>query len=551
MDFPYVPAGRRRIAALASLVGLTATVVVALASPAEAARRRPSHRGGGYTPPHSSIVVDAKTGKVLEGENEDAPRIPASITKVMTLYLLFEQLERGKVQLDTPLTVSAYAAAQPPTKLGLRPGSTIEVEDAIKGMVTLSANDASMVVAENLAGSEDAFAEMMTRKARALGMNNTAFYNPHGLPHAPSNMTTARDLSILGRAIQDRFPKYFAYFQTQSFQFGSRTIRGHNRLLGRVDGVDGIKTGYTRLSGFNLLTSVNTETRSIVAVVLGGRSAGSRDQQMASLIESHLPRAYAGARIAPPVLEGSQRAVQVADASARPAPDMNVETTAAMTPPPVRAASATPAATAAPTPPAPAQEARKPLDLNSLRPVVASAAGASSTTTPSSPLRWQTGPAALPQAAQAYAPVRPEPVARPAPAVPVPPKAEAKSEDRIPAMPVAKAEERASPKTVVAKAEVAEPKREAVREAAKPALSGWMIQLGATDEESKAKVLIDNAKSRSGRALARASGFTEKVTREGTTLYRARFSGFSEADDAQEACKVLKRSGFACFATRS
>ena len=148
--------------------------------------------------------------------------------------------------------MSAHAAAQPPTKLGLRPGSTIEVEDAIKGMVTLSANDAAMVVAENIAGSEDAFAEMMTRKARALGMNSTVFYNPHGLPNSPSNMTTARDLSLLGRAIQDRFPKYFAYFQTQSFQFGSRTIRGHNRLLGRVDGVDGIKTGYTRLSGFNL-----------------------------------------------------------------------------------------------------------------------------------------------------------------------------------------------------------------------------------------------------------------------------------------------------------
>jgi D-alanyl-D-alanine carboxypeptidase len=541
------------MAALASLVGLTATLALALSSPAEAARHRGSHRGGGYTPPSSSIVVDAKTGKVLEGENEDAPRIPASITKVMTLYLLFEQLERGRVQLDTEFNVSAHAAAQPPTKLGLRPGSTIEVEDAIKGMVTLSANDAAMVVAENIGGSEQAFAEMMTRKARALGMNSTVFYNPHGLPNAPSNMTTARDLSVLGRAIQDRFPKYFAYFQTESFQFGSRTIRGHNRLLGKVDGVDGIKTGYTRLSGFNLLTSVNTETRSVVAVVLGGRSAGSRDQRMASLIESYLPRAYAGARIAPPVLEnGSQRPTLVADASPRPTVNVNVETTAATTLPPVRTASAAPqplaVQAAAPAPVAPAPEARKPLDLNSLRPVVASAAGASSTTTPSSPLRWQTGPAALPQAAQAYAPVQSEP-SRSAPA-PAAPKMDAKVEDRLPAspLPTLKAEERApAPKTVVAKAEIPEPKREVV----KPLVSGWMIQLGATDEEGKAKVIIDNAKSQSGRALARASGFTEKVTRDGTTLYRARFSGFQEADDAQEACKVLKRNGFACFATRS
>src|SRR4051794_14850618 len=213
MSLVRVWAEHRKIAAM---VGITASLVVALSSPAEAGRRRVA-AGGGYNPPYASIVVDSKTGKVLQGENEDAPRIPASITKVMTLYILFEQLDRGRVRLDTPFTVSANAASQPPTKLGLRPGSTIEVEDAIKGMVTLSANDAAMVVAENIAGSEQAFAEMMTRKAKALGMNSSAFYNPHGLPNSPPNITTARDLATLGRAIQDRFPKYFAYFQTRSF----------------------------------------------------------------------------------------------------------------------------------------------------------------------------------------------------------------------------------------------------------------------------------------------------------------------------------------------
>ncbi|MCB5176753.1 serine hydrolase [Microvirga lenta] len=517
--------GRRRTLAI---VGIATSIAIALTSPADAARRK-AKSGGGYNPPYASIVVDAKTGKVLQGTNADEPRIPASITKVMSLYLLFEQLERGRMRLDTPLTVSAYAAGQAPTKLGLKPGSTIEVEDAIKAMVTLSANDVSVVVAENIAGSEDAFAQMMTRKARELGMNSTAFYNPHGLPHDPPNITTARDLAILGRAVQDRFPKYFAYFQTRSFQYGQRNIRGHNRLLGKVEGVDGIKTGYTRLSGFNLLTSVNTDTRSVVAVVLGGRSGASRDQQMAALIDSHLPRAYAGARMTPPVVEGTHSTtVAAAPAPAPVAPAA-----------PVRVAAATPEAPV----PQPAPE-RKPLDLSSLRPVVASAAGASSTTTPSSgpAIRWQKGPDPVPQNTQAYAalPNETTPVASAAPQ----PKVSAKVEDRVPASAPAPA----PVKTAAIKVEA--PKVEAQKPAARPAVSGWVIQLGATDDEEKAKAMLDAARSRSGKLLAKAAPFTEKITKDGSTLYRARFSGFDESAAAERACKTLKKSGFACFASR-
>lgn len=193
---------------LASVVGISATIVIALSSPAEAARRK--HRGGGgggYNPPYAAMVVDAKTGRVLHATNEDALRHPASVTKVMTLYLLFEQLERGRMSLDTPLQVSAHASAQAPSKLGLRPGSTISVEDAIKALVTKSANDVAATVAENVGGSEEAFAEQMTRKARSLGMTHTVYRNASGLPD-PDQVTTARDLTILGRAIQDRFPRY-------------------------------------------------------------------------------------------------------------------------------------------------------------------------------------------------------------------------------------------------------------------------------------------------------------------------------------------------------
>jgi D-alanyl-D-alanine carboxypeptidase len=522
-----------------ALVGIVASFAITVTSPAEAARRKAS-ASGGYGPPSASIVVDAKTGKILQGENIDAPRIPASITKVMSLYLLFEQLERGRMTLDTPLTVSSYASSQPPTKLGLRPGSTIAVDDAIKAMVTLSANDVSVVVAENVAGSEEAFAQMMTRKARELGMSSTAFYNPHGLPHDPPNITTARDLSILGRAIQDRFPRYFAYFETRSFQYGKRTIRGHNRLLGKVEGVDGIKTGYTRLSGFNLLTSVNTASRSIVAVVLGGRSGASRDQKMAGLIDDHLPRAYAGARIAPPVVEGSAQPTMVAEAPApRPVEQAPVQA-------PVRVASATPEAPMAQvTTPQPAPE-RKPLDLNTLRPVVASATGASSTTTPSSTssVRWQKGQEPLPLNAQAYAALPPQAAPAQIPAsqkAALVAKIEAKPVEAVPA-----ASTPALTKTASLKVEAPEPKK-----VERPAVTGWVIQLGATDDESKAKEMLDTARSRFGKVLGKASPFTEKVTIDGSTLYRARFSGFSESDDAAKACKQLKKSGVNCFASRA
>ncbi|MCG7394049.1 D-alanyl-D-alanine carboxypeptidase [Microvirga sp. ACRRW] len=532
-----------------TFIGIVTSAAIALSSPAEAARRKVSSKGGGYSPPSASIVVDAKTGKILQGENVDAPRIPASITKVMSLYLLFEQMERGRMTPNTQLTVSEYAASQPPTKLGLRPGSTIDVEDAIKAMVTLSANDVSVVVAENIAGSEDAFARMMTRKARELGMNSSSFYNPHGLPHEPPNITTARDLSILGRAIQDRFPKYFAYFDTRSFQYGQRTIRGHNRLLGKVHGVDGIKTGYTRLSGFNLLTSVNTETRSVVAVVLGGRSGASRDQKMAGLIEDHLPRAYAGARIAPPVVERGAQTVQVAEVAPAPAPVKRpVEAVAEEAPAPiaqapVRVASATPQAVVAQAAPAPAPAPeRKPLDLNTLRPVVASATGASSTTTPSSTasVRWQKGPEPLPLNAQAYAALQ------------------APTQNKLSEAQKAALQAKIEPKTS-AQAPQAEPVKVASLQAEVPkveapevkkTVSGWVIQLGATDDEDKAKDMLSTARSRFGKVLTKASPYTEKVSSNGGTLYRARFSGFKESGDAEQACKQLKKGGVACFASR-
>jgi D-alanyl-D-alanine carboxypeptidase len=247
--------------------------------------------------PDASIVVDAKTGKTLYASNADAKRYPASLTKMMTLYLLFEALDRGALGLDTRITVSANAAAQAPTKLGLKAGSTISVRDAMLSLITKSANDMAVAIGERLGGSESEFAAMMTRKARDLGMASTTFRNASGLPDT-KQVTTARDMATLGRALREHYPEYFGYFATRSFVWNGVRISNHNPLLGEVDGVDGIKTGYTRASGYNLVTSVKRDGRELVAVVIGGDTSAWRDARMAELVETYLPKASAGRRTA-------------------------------------------------------------------------------------------------------------------------------------------------------------------------------------------------------------------------------------------------------------
>ncbi|GAB4354409.1 MAG: hypothetical protein Kow0026_13010 [Oricola sp.] len=234
-------------------------------------------------PKYASVVIDANTGKTLYARHADSPRYPASLTKMMTLYLLFEAMEQGKVSKSTPIVFSRHAASMQPSKLGIPAGRSITVENAILALVTKSANDVAAAVGEYLGGTESNFARMMTAKARALGMKNTTFRNASGLPD-PHQVTTARDMAILGIALQEHFPRQFKYFSTPSFRFGNANFRNHNRLLGRVRGVDGIKTGYTRASGFNLVTSVHRDGRSIVAVVMGGQTGASRNEHMQELI---------------------------------------------------------------------------------------------------------------------------------------------------------------------------------------------------------------------------------------------------------------------------
>lgn len=233
---------------------------------------------------YSSIVVDARTGNVISAVNADEPRHPASLTKLMTLYMLFEALRDRRVSLGELVPVSAHSASMSPTKLGLMPGAKITVEEAVLGLVTKSANDAAAALGEMLGGSEDRFAQMMTLRARALGMSHTAFQNASGLPD-PDQWSTARDLATLGRRLQIDFPGYYGYFSTPSFTFRRQVIFNHDHLLQTYPGADGMKTGYTQASGYNLVTSAMRSNVRLIGVVLGAKSGGERDIHMASLMD--------------------------------------------------------------------------------------------------------------------------------------------------------------------------------------------------------------------------------------------------------------------------
>lgn len=545
-----------RITSGAVIAGVAATAFFATVDGAEAARKKrhfkpvraerlsraePNSAFAG-APNYAALVVDAKTGRTLYERNADELRYPASVTKVMTLYIVFEDLERGRIRLDSRIAMSARCAAEAPSKLGLRPGQTIDVEDGIKALVTKSANDVACAFAENLEGSVPAFGDRMTRKARAIGMTQSVFRNASGLPN-PNHVTTARDLVTLGRAIQDRFPRYYGYFGTRVFVFAGRPIPNHNKLLGRVEGVDGIKTGYTNASGFNLLTSVKSQGRSIVAVVMGGRTGPSRDAHMRELIAMNLPKAQPGSRTAPLVADNEREAPARA---ARPAVMASVPTplsapvvaereerVASLGMPPFPPAA--PAISAAPVSSGATPKSLPRIVSPAERPVVAASlpvvrepqpAPEPSTTTPGS-MRWVVGrqptvtgsvgaredaseeePAlamAEPAAPAPAAPAKPVRVASAAPAATAP-------------MPVAR--------------------------------KGWLIQIGATAQESGAEALLSKAKAKAGASLRSAEPFTEPFTKGGSTFYRARFAGLNEKS-ADAACKALKRSDVSCFAIKN
>lgn len=263
-------------------------VLVAAVHPADAARKK-TQAAPKPNNKYASIVIDAGTGAVISERNPDKILHPASLTKMMTLYLTFEAIQQGTLRKTQRLNVSSNASIQPPSKIGLEPGDTIRVEDAILSLVTRSANDIAVVLAEGIAGSESHFARMMTLKAKQLGMRNTNFVNPHGL-HNPLQITTARDMAILSRALMRDFPHEYRYFKTNKFVYAGNTYRNHNRMLETYEGMDGIKTGYIAASGYNLAASAVRDNRRLIGVVFGGRTAASRNDHMAEILDAAFER---------------------------------------------------------------------------------------------------------------------------------------------------------------------------------------------------------------------------------------------------------------------
>jgi D-alanyl-D-alanine carboxypeptidase len=573
-------------------VSVVSFFAVAVALQPAAARHSPTRHGphesrhgrheSASAAPYAAIVVDANSGNVLHSDKADELRHPASLTKIMTLYLLFEKLDGGKIRLDSQIPVSEHASLQAPTKLGLKPGQSIEVEDAIRGLVTKSANDAAVAVAEFIGGTEHDFAEMMTVKARALGMSRTVYRNASGLPD-DEQVTTARDQALLGRTIQERFPRYYRYFATPSFTYRGQTMRNHNQLLGHVEGMDGIKTGYTQASGFNLVASVRRDNRHIVSVVLGGTSAGARDARMRSLIESYIvaaaPQKTKVAAVAAPKADAAHR--DEAPAGTRgivipPAPSPRAGDSRPADGPTAPAtysvASASSAhSTAWPMPsgvlPATSGTANQtvPMAASVAPSPAATAASSGPSADPIKPIQVKTikvkmAPAQIATLAPAPAASPPTPAARLPPA---PAAAHSDSRDHVvPAMPApqpaAAVEEpkRKPERDLIAEAiRSSTPPEDVARSAPQPApqvhYSGWMIQVGAFDVEREARDRLNAVQAKVGPKLKHANPFTEAVVAGDKTFYRARFAGIQQKDEAEAICKQLKRNDIACMTIKN
>jgi D-alanyl-D-alanine carboxypeptidase len=487
------------------------------------------------------------------------------------------------------MPVSEHASEQAPTKLGLRPGQSIRVEDAIKGIVTRSANDAAVVIAEAIGGDEDDFCKMMTRKARALGMTRTVYVNASGLPD-DAQVTTARDQSILGRAIQDRFPRYYHYFSTETFNYHGQSIRNHNHLLGSVEGVDGIKTGYTRASGFNLVTSIRRGNRHLIGVVMGGHSGGSRDAIMRNLLTENMDKASTRRTVAAITERNpadANAAVAEAEAESRPTQAIQVggavqavssEPAAA---PPIHSTaprSVIAAATAAVPPP---QAKLEPAPFTNGVIQTQSIAAIPGSSEPMKPVRVKTVQIKLGHLKLASAdpsqPATPVTSSIPSsrPVVPetsgaIVARAESNKPAAAPEMPPqpanfgtghgvlgvlpASSVPASAGSQALAYADPS-PRPQAVQQngAIKPlaAHTGWIIQVGALDSESEARERIETARSQAHGLLSSADPFTEPVVAKGDKkLFRARFAGL-DRDQAEAVCRTLKRSEISCITLKN
>ncbi|NJM31192.1 MAG: D-alanyl-D-alanine carboxypeptidase [Rhizobiales bacterium] len=471
---------RSVLSAFARCIAIAAFVLAFLAAGYDHAEARPRL---------AAMAVDARTGKILYAKDADGLRYPASLTKVMTLYVLFQDLKAGRVKLGTKLRVSRRAAAMAPSKLGMKPGTAITVEDAIKALVTKSANDVAATIAENLASSEPVFASRMTKVARSLGMRRTAFRNASGLP-ARGQITTARDMAILSLRIQRDFPQYYPYFRLSSFVYKGRVIRTHNRLLGRFDGTDGIKTGYTREAGFNLTSSVRRGGKRVVGVVLGASSSGARNGYMMKMLSAALPSCVAGSTIV--AAPGSKAG------AIDPIAALKQKT-----------------AVAAAKPKAP-----EPREIEEAKVV----------TLPAEVLAGGTDEDAAETGSSSDEPVSDQGVGTDEPRV---------LEAMISSEPQPQTDE-PLPFAVKDKPDAGG------QVLVQISPSAWKIQLGAYPNKQAAQATLERALSNGASVLEGKQAFTATAQNGNETIYRARFSGFSR-DGARAACRHLESKGMACL----
>jgi D-alanyl-D-alanine carboxypeptidase len=446
-------------------------------------------------PQFSAIAVDARTGKILFGSSIDGPRHPASLTKVMTLYLLFQDLKAGRIKLTTDLKVSRRAASMQPSKLGLKPGTTISVENAIKALVTRSANDVAATIGENLEGNEASFAARMTRTARSIGMSKTTFKNASGLPN-PAQVTTARDMATLSLRIQRDFPQYYPYFSIASFVYNGQTIRTHNRLLGRYQGTDGIKTGYIAASGFNLTTSAKRGDKRIVGVVLGSSSGGARNAYMMKMLDSAFPKCVNGQTIAA-VAGTAQGAMDPAknlaavEPKQKPLPD-TADADAKL---------------------APAKDENSDMGTAKGTTFKTVVAGENETTAPDpkvleAKIAETSGASDTEEGAEEITP-------------PMPTK-----------LPFAIKKKATAP---------------AAKEVAASIEPTWNIQIGAYPEKAEARLKLKEIRASGYPFLSGKPAFTVEVQKGTQIVYRARFSGFTQST-AKAACTELAKKGMTCLA---
>jgi D-alanyl-D-alanine carboxypeptidase len=438
-------------------------------------------------PAPAAIVVDAQTGAVILENNSRGSHYPASLTKMMTLYLLFEAIEAKRFALTDELSVSTLASQQPPTKIGVKAGGTLTVQKAILALIVHSANDVAVVVAEAVGGSQSNFAALMTKKARALGMKDTVFRNASGLPD-PAQVTTARDMAILARALISRFPDFYPLFATQSFAYGGRTFVSHNRVLKAYAGADGLKTGYIRAAGYNLVTSAERNGQRLIAVVLGGKTASARDARMVSLLD-----------------EGFATLVkqpQIQTASALPT-----------TQPKAAGSSAAATQTAALVPPA------KP-DVPTAQPGLPAATGNALSVPVASLISTESTKSA--------ATVPPTPPAKPTTLASATVSA-------------------ASVVALLAPSAAAAAELPPDQPAAQPATQGWGIQVGAFSSYGPAQKAALKATKHAPKLLKDARVIVDESVKSGSgKLYRARLIGLNK-DRAQQACRTLRAKDVPCL----